>query len=278
MSSNSLKILFLISITLVNCFPTDTDDTQDCEHDCVPFDECLDLKDAVMYMQSDKDVKYCSDEDNIVCCWNDEKKTIAEKKCLEFTKIKDFCSIQPLIRNGTELSPHAYPFMALIQHRNQSVYISHCGGTLLNSMFVLTAAHCVDKILFPDMETYVLLGAHDINNSGTRFNVTEFIHPNYTTVDPYADLALLKLHKEADITTKFIKPACLSTSSSSHTGEYNISGWGLYNAINKFVQDPKMSWEMLALEILVVHCLPFIMIIIAFSRFLVFFLMVVNVT
>ncbi|XP_030569909.1 mast cell protease 2-like [Drosophila novamexicana] len=234
MSSYSMKIMFLISITLINCFPTETN-TQDCEYDCVPFEECKHLKYYASFVQSENGIQYCSDKDNIVCCWNNKKKVIAEKKCLEFTKIRDFCSREPLVMNGSQPNPHAFPFMALIQNRllNQSVYESHCGGTLLNSMFVLTAAHCVDKIQFPDREFSVLLGAHDKNNSGTRFNVTVFAHPNFTTDDPYADLALLKLHNEADITTKFIKPACLSTSTSSTTGEYTVGGWGYHNTRSK---------------------------------------------
>jgi len=109
-----------------------------------------------------------------------------------------------------------------------------CGGTLISSTHVLTAAHCTvhrgTTRKLPASDVRVLLGEHNVTDREfNRVDVAEIInHPNYnpTTVDN--DYAILRLAKPVSFTKK-VSPACLPDDlTSTYEGTLaTITGWGL---------------------------------------------------
>lgn len=98
-----------------------------------------------------------------------------------------FQNIEPSIVGGVEASPHAYPFLVSIHWvlNWPSPSSSHtCGGSLINRLWVLTAAHCLTES--PQLGRLdALFGNHDqrvIEPGLTRIEVNRsvsVIHPDW---------------------------------------------------------------------------------------------------
>lgn len=64
----------------------------------------------------------------------------AKKDFLNFSKDKE-----PKIVNGTDATTEEFPFIVSIQYiYNETAAFHSCGGSVLNSWWVLTAAHCLE--------------------------------------------------------------------------------------------------------------------------------------
>ncbi|XP_076240927.1 uncharacterized protein LOC143183288 [Calliopsis andreniformis] len=107
-----------------------------------------------------------------------------------------------------------YPWQVAILKKDptESVYV--CGGTLISSRHILTAAHCVKTYAARDLR--VRLGEWDVNHDVEFYPYIERdvaninVHPEFYAGTLYNDIAILRIDHDVDFQKNpHISPACL---------------------------------------------------------------------
>merc|ERR1712198_196125 len=129
------------------------------------------------------------------------------------------------IIDGEDAKVNEYPWMVSLVYWNFPFHF--CGGTLISSRHVLTAAHCVVNKRPQDIG--VSLGEHNIKDQ--EFNivkVTDILnHPQYNAGTMKYDFSILTIEEKV-IFSNSVYPACLpSDPSEQYAGQIGvIAGWG----------------------------------------------------
>ncbi len=100
----------------------------------------------------------------------------------------------PNIVGGTVAPAGAYPFFVSVKRASDN--FAFCGGTLVSSVWVLTAAHCVDGGVTA-ASLKLVIGAWQLNNEapGDVRSVTQIhLHPSWNPSTFDNDVALLRLN------------------------------------------------------------------------------------
>ncbi|XP_055851212.1 serine protease easter-like [Episyrphus balteatus] len=262
-------LISLISLTIgqnITKVPCTTPDME--KGICIHLDQCIYLLNMMMQKPlpvADRDFlknSQCSFTNGkvFVCCLEDKIdvqiwsifNTRETKKIRESLPEPSSCVSQIGNRiyggNVTEIREH--PSMVLIEYNKGGITNEHhCGGSLINDRYVLTAAHCI--IGLPDLwkPTRVRLGEWNTttNPDCQKYNLGAEIcadphvdvtiekaipHEKYVSLSPTQpnDIALLRLSRSIKY-SDFIKPICLPIADHLRQATFDgqlmqVSGWG----------------------------------------------------
>jgi len=156
-------------------------------------------------------------------------------------KIPKSFTNEALVVGGKEVEENSYPWMAALGSRTKESVDGgirwFCGGSLISSQMVLTAAHCVEQPGSEFSLDVVRLGAHNLGESDFE-NVDDYvpkeviIHPQYKNNEsfPEHDIAIIVLQTEAGGVRmrNEVSPVCLPPQDKEVPpgAPVLVAGWG----------------------------------------------------
>ncbi|EDS33995.1 plasminogen [Culex quinquefasciatus] len=149
------------------------------------------------------------------------------------------------IVGGTETTLGEFSWAALLVYKDRNGKEDYkCGATLINSRYVVTAAHCITMLSGGWTLNGVRLGEHNVTNKDqdcdeyscadapVEVGVEKVIlHEGYNQHKRNNDIALIRLDRDVGFST-YINPICLPLEDSvrqmDHTGvKATAAGWGI---------------------------------------------------
>jgi secreted trypsin-like serine protease len=139
------------------------------------------------------------------------------------------------IVGGQNAQPGQFPWQISLQFKSGQQFSHGCGGSILNSRWIVTAGHCVQGVTRKSLR--VVAGEHNRNqNEGVEqiVNIARIVrHPNYNSATLENDVALLELSSSLILSSARRTAAIpLFTPADSAAGLdapgtlATISGWG----------------------------------------------------
>ncbi|CAF1386664.1 unnamed protein product [Adineta steineri] len=145
------------------------------------------------------------------------------------------------IFDGSEATPHAFPWMVSVRFNFLNTLTSTCGGVIISDIFLLTAASCFEGSGMYLTQYYTIkAGIHMLTNGNESTEQISFIshyipHPNYTYDDLLNDIALVRVLPPFQFDTLSVAPISLSNLISVENMNLTTIGWGVRNLSNPTV-------------------------------------------
>ncbi|KAG8336073.1 hypothetical protein J6590_053296 [Homalodisca vitripennis] len=125
---------------------------------------------------------------------------------------------------GGESVPGSWPWVVAVYQDGTF----HCGGVILNQLWVMTAAHCVENYMhhYYEVQAGMLRRLSFSPQEQTRQVTHVVLHSLYNRVDMHNDLALLRLQRHLQY-NRWVRPVCLPDQYGPSPGTVCTAvGWG----------------------------------------------------
>ncbi|XP_038206656.1 venom protease-like [Zerene cesonia] len=231
--------------------------------DCQLITSCQPVLLLIQYKRNDETKNslmravcgYDEDEQQYkVCCSDFSTKNIQNKSTMgaqdtepALNKINDKTSLLPetcgemddyRIVGGNIAGLYEFPWMTLIAYKKTTGIDFQCSGSIINSRYILTAAHCIqDTIIGVRVGEYDTGNTEDCYQNMCQTHIQDIlidktiVHENWDIKKRTNDIALIRVAKEIDLTPPNVQPICLPTypnlQNKNLIGQRAIvSGWG----------------------------------------------------
>ncbi|XP_029070291.1 mannan-binding lectin serine protease 1 isoform X3 [Monodon monoceros] len=171
--------------------------------------------------------------------WMNEVLGRSQPTCLPVCGIPKFSrNLMARIFSGRPAQKGTTPWIAMLSHLNGQPF---CGGSLLGSKWIVTAAHCLHQLLDSEDTTLhgldllspsafkIIMGKHwryRSDENEQSLNVKQiFLHPLYNPNTFENDVALVELSK-SPVLNDFVMPICLPQGPPQEGAMVIVSGWG----------------------------------------------------
>uniref|UniRef100_A0A4W5NZ43 Elastase 3 like n=1 Tax=Hucho hucho TaxID=62062 RepID=A0A4W5NZ43_9TELE len=140
--------------------------------------------------------------------------------------------IEPLttrVVNGVDAKPHSWPWQISLQYERDGEWRHTCGGSLIATNWVMTAAHCIN----PSLSYRVFVGKHNLveTEEGSQAIIPEklVVHEKWNPIFVAFgnDIALIKLSEHVTLTDQ-VQLGCIPAAGIVLDNQYPcyITGWG----------------------------------------------------
>lgn len=148
---------------------------------------------------------------------------------IEFGLPKD--DISTLIVGGNDAEEGQFPYQVSLRNKVKNRH--YCGGSILNSRFLLTSAYCVIEYHVRPEKIYAVVGAVRSVEGGVVLSINKITpHRYFTRHRMRDDIALLRTAEEI-VFTNLIQPIALPTQNLPEQDvAVRFSGWGLTKVMN----------------------------------------------
>ncbi|XP_018104413.1 transmembrane protease serine 2 [Xenopus laevis] len=133
-------------------------------------------------------------------------------------------NVENRIVGGSQASLGDWPWQVSLQYNERHV----CGGSIITSNYILTAAHCVEGAYSSPYAWTVYVGSISRSTAGIRYYVKSVIgHQKYDTKTKNNDVALMRL-KISILFSSTVQPVCLPNAGMPWASGQSCwtSGWG----------------------------------------------------
>lgn len=135
--------------------------------------------------------------------------------------------IQSRIIGGHNADRGQFPYHVVFA--NQMSYFYYCGGSIITSRHILSAAHCVTKFKHNTNQLLVILNTSNLKDSDfTEIQISKvYGHPKYTHDSSQFDISILLTRREIKF-NDFVQPIQLPTIDYTQTSgdDAIVAGWG----------------------------------------------------
>lgn len=140
--------------------------------------------------------------------------------------VKDIRDMSFKIVGGKDAEKGQFPHQ--VSMRSKLMNAHFCGGSIISTRFILTAAHCCQAQNAKPNLVYVIVGALHRLSGGVKMDLEKIlVHQQYSQQTIKNDISLLQT-KDEIVYSEFVKPIPLPTEIPPVGGDLavTVSGWG----------------------------------------------------